>query len=349
MSQVLEQTQQEVSNFEEVSVRGTSLERLLEEAEDIQNMCSDFIVKNVGIHNVLFHPSTKVLAFEPEGHSVTYRHLSRFALSQFCSKIGVPFRYIDKCISTGRTDLASDNVNSWIETYGKDMLFRVYDDTVRGVLSDRYMMLDTPDIIRTLMKVVDMSSYKVKGHYISPERFHLRLVSKEMMNVEGEDLFHGIQIDSSDVGRSTLVARFIIYKQVCTNGLCVSRGDGVLFKQKHVGISAEEFESNFQSSLSKIPELVSNFEGLVVKAFKEDKGYKISSLSQEELEAFLSRTKAVTNLSDEALEHVSNLMTNVYSETKWGLINSITQVAQDYTLERRIELEQVAGTLLMTT
>ena len=39
-------------------------------------------------------------------------------------------------------------------------------------------------------------------------------------------------------------------------------------------------------------------------------------------------------------------MYNNYSVSRWGFINAVTEVAQDYTLERRIELENAAGKLL---
>ena len=35
-----------------------------------------------------------------------------------------------------------------------------------------------------------------------------------------------------------------------------------------------------------------------------------------------------------------------YDKNRWGLINRITEVVQRYTLERRIELETIAGNML---
>ena len=36
-----------------------------------------------------------------------------------------------------------------------------------------------------------------------------------------------------------------------------------------------------------------------------------------------------------------------YDMSRWGLINGITELAQDFTLERRLELERMAGNLLV--
>ena len=64
------------------------------------------------------------------------------------------------------------------------------------------------------------------------------------------------------------------------------------------------------------------------------------------LEEFIAKLKAKTKLSDEGVKKVIDLSNNVYGFSDWGVINSITEVAQDYTLERRIELEKIAGSML---
>ena len=40
-------------------------------------------------------------------------------------------------------------------------------------------------------------------------------------------------------------------------------------------------------------------------------------------------------------------MNDNYGTSTWGFINSLTEVAQDYTLERRLEIEKYAGDLLV--
>ena len=56
--------------------------------------------------------------------------------------------------------------------------------------------------------------------------------------------------------------------------------------------------------------------------------------------------KSRTKLSDEGVNKVIELSNNKYGFSDWGVVNSITEVAQDYTLERRIELEKIAGSML---
>lgn len=325
----------------------TSFGSLMTRADKIQQKCVDYNVTSVTLKNCRFN-DMGMLTFVPDGGTINSLPLSRFALGQLGSKIGVPADYLQKCIDTGRLDLCRDNVNSWLDTCGKDFFLREYDGRLRGVLSSRYSVLDTPDILDTIDDAIDTSQYKIKGFFLNEERLHLRLVGKQMLPVNGEDLFPGIFIDSSDVGRNVLTVQFGIYKQVCTNGLVVSRGSGKLFEQKHVGIKAEEFHEGLVSSLKSVEVLCANAVDLVNSAMTKKGGaYAVSMLSPEDFEAFVHRIKGSTQLSTEGAEKVIDLMQTKYGESKWGYINSITEVAQDYTLERRLKLERIAGEMLL--
>ena len=46
------------------------------------------------------------------------------------------------------------------------------------------------------------------------------------------------------------------------------------------------------------------------------------------------------------IETFVELMEVKYAPTRWGLINGITEIAQDFTLETRLQLEEIAGEML---
>ena len=53
-------------------------------------------------------------------------------------------------------------------------------------------------------------------------------------------------------------------------------------------------------------------------------------------------------MKEKGVEKVLTLIENeTYPRNRWGLINSLTEVAQDYTLEKRLEIERYAGELLV--
>ena len=68
--------------------------------------------------------------------------------------------------------------------------------------------------------------------------------------------------------------------------------------------------------------------------------------AKDDIEALLEEIKDRTKLSDESAMEVIDLMKIKYTNTRWGMINGITEVAQKYTLEKRIELETIAGNML---
>lgn len=330
------------------TVRGTSFDDLYTKSMEIQSLCSDYMVTDVGRESMRFCADSGKLIYRPdEPHNLRRSELTRYALSQLCNKLGVPIRYFEKCVDTGRLDLAEENINSWIPDYNRSLFIREYDNKIRGVLSDRYMTLDTPDILTVLNDVIDGKNYSTKGYFLSPERFHARVVQNEMMNIDGEDLFAGVQIDSSDVGRSTLLVRFMIFKLVCTNGLTISKGDGILFMQRHIGISADDFRNTFEESMQRIPLLMDNAKEFIELARKDTKKFDLTRFSESEMKDFTDSLKLKTRLSDEAMGKVIEMMQEKYTTTRWGLVNSLTEVAQDYTLERRVEIEKIAGDILL--
>ena len=328
-----------------IDTSGKPIQVLLSRARNIQKKCSDFNVTKVNHKNFRF-TDTGNLRFIPDDGMMEEFPLNKYSLSQLGTKIGVPASYLQKCIDNGRCDLAADNVNSWVEDYDKDLFIREYDGHVRGILSSRYAACDTPDILRVLKDTVDLNNYKVKGSFLNEERLHLRLVGKEMLPIDGEDLFPGLFIDSSDVGKSVLTVQFGIYKQVCTNGLVVSQGGGTLFEQKHIGIKLEDFHNDLFNSLKLVDSLCEHSMQLIESCRKKSGKYKVSRMSEEDFDAFIAQIQGQTKLSRESSGKVIDLMREKYGDSKWGLINSITEVAQDFTLERRIELEKIAGRML---
>ena len=340
-----------VTTFDKVPTDGLQL--LRENANRIQDLCSDTVLKGVNLSNLAMDCTDQGVftARYLQGSEVKQSEFSDFSFGQLCAKLGVPAKYMTECVKHGYTDLAKDNFNTWIDDFGKDLMFRLYSDKIRGVLSSRYSVFDTPDIIDVVDDTTRGMGLKVKSYFMNEERFHARLIQENKMKVNGEDLFAGIQIDSSDVGRSTLTVNFFIFKQVCTNGLCVSKGKANLFTQKHISICSDDFREEFSQSLKYLQPLIGEYEYIIQRCAMQHSliGSKYTSGKPETdkmLEEFIQKLKTRTKLSDDGVKKVIELSNNRYGFSDWGVINSITEVAQDYTLERRIELEKIAGSML---
>ena len=263
--------------------------------------------------------------------------LTPYAFSQLCTKLGIPTQYMKKCIEAGFTPLVMDNINNWLDNFGhKKLLIRKYGDVVRGILSDKYSICDTPEILSAIEQSGILGSMDLKSYVINPSRFHARFVG-DKMKVVGEDLFAGIQIDSSDVGRSKLDIKFLVYKQVCTNGLVLPKEAGTVYEQKHIGIESAKMVDTLKESFNNFSLKVNDATSLIDRA----RDVKI-----RDTESIFGMVKNGTKVGEDAVKDIFTVASEHYDMSVWGIVNAITEVSQKYTLEHRIVMERYAGVLL---
>lgn len=328
--------------MEEMLQSGT-LSTLIKTSDYIQSNCKDHLVdKADGRSNFVYDPyndTVKYLDREGGNHEAMF---TPYSFSQLCTRLGIPVRYMDKCLEAGNRELVASNVNDWLKHSEKDLMVRRYDKAIRGILSQKYSVLDTPDILDVTQNY--LKDAEIKGYFISPERFHLRAILQPL-NVPNEDLFAGFQIDSSDVGRSTLMVQFFLYKQVCTNGLMVSRGDGLIFQQRHINISKDEFSKGLITGMNVIPKLIPDIERSINICMKKSMPYEL--ITANGVQAFINDLKIHAGLGEDDSLKVAELMSTKYGDTQWSLINSLTEVSQQFTLEKRLTVERFAGNLLV--
>lgn len=335
------------------------LETLWNEAMKIQSECIDVTLNkaNKSLHvksdmGAITHKVYETLWFKPDSvetygkllnsdycDEYHWGNLNEYSFGQLCNKIGVPYRYMQKCKKAGEIGLMLDNMNKWISFYDKKVLLRLYQNEVRGILGSRYSALDAPDIIQAISQT-DLGNTQVKGYYIDPTRLHMRLVYEEPIHVLGEDLFPGIVVDSSDVGKSSLKVNFFVWKQVCTNGLMLAVEGTEIFVQRHMGLTYDEFLGGLKEGLSKVPEIATEVQCRIEGVTKGE------SLTRRKLISLLKKVKNPQLFSEKAVEEVTDLAYSDWSPTQWGLVNAVTQYAQRFSLERRIQFEEAAGDIL---
>ena len=318
-----------MNNMSEMINTSQSFENLLETATNIQAKCRDF---KVAVNDLRMTNDLKLRFNDQE------MQLSPLATGHLCGKLNIPSRYFNRLVDSGNNFLAADNVNCWLNGDKRTFFLRGYEDHIRGVLSGSYSVYDAPEILTTVKEVFNPEGFVLKGSFINEERLHLRLIENQMLDIDGEDLYAGITLDSSDVGRSGLNVRFFIWKRICTNGLVIAKSNGRLFRQKHVGITHDDFAIGLEEGLGRFYEIKEAIAESIRETSKIPMNKDINDLVEE--------IKEKTNLSDQAAEKVIELMEVKYAPTRWGLINGITEVAQDFTLETRIQLEEIAGSML---
>lgn len=334
----------------------TTLADLLAEAVAIEEKCSDYRLSNLAENMTFLNngnidfcgneiATTRLVPVEPSAHTDT--PILPIALNQMCMRIGVPTSYATKCLEAGKTELFAKNMNDWLKEQEEDSsaLVRMYDGNIRGFLSSRYTSYDSPNVIRNIMDNINEDDFSIKGHFLNETNFHIRMIKKDMLNVEGEDLFAGLSISSSDVGVGSLNVNFFIYKQVCSNGLIMSNVGGRLLRQRHIGIDGTQFEISLKEVYEKFDDICNNAEKFISNA-------KNKFLTEEEVENYIIKAAKDAKLTKAQQEQVRDLAETRYISkdgkiTKWGIINGITEIAQDLDINRQVELETYAGKLLV--
>ena len=310
---------------EELNLQST-FANLIDRADAIQALCKDEIFEMSELHMT-------------DDLTIKGMELSQLAQGELCGKLRIPGKYFSRLVAEKRNAVAAENINTWLTDDKRKIMLREYDGHIRGVLSGSYAKFDAPDILRSVKDVFGDAHFNLKGSFINEERLHVRLVESEMLPIEGEDLYAGITIDSSDIGRSGLYASFLIYKQVCTNGLKIAKSHAEIFRQKHIGITSEEFKAGLEDGFK----LFNNLKDEVTVMIEETRKVPLP----KDIEDLQKKLKERTLLADDDIEEIFDLMTSKYQVNQWGLINGITEVAQKFTLDRRIALEEAAGELLV--
>ena len=323
-----------------------------DKAAEIEAARADFYVKDVS-KNLWMDSSDGAISFcHPSmdgGIETENMPATSWALSQLSVKLGMPSGYAEKCIERGHPDLAAENVNTWLteQTGGKrkkstDYLVRSYDGRIDGILSSNYTAFDTTKILGVVERAIDVNDYHIVGSYVSDERMHLRLIRDTLLDVDDEDLYPGIFIDSSDVGRTALHVSFGIWKKVCTNGLCISKVGGVLYHQRHMGITPVDVETELVARIGMIPDLIQRSESII----KTARGEKINLNDEKVFEKMIHDIRRLSNLSEDNAVKVIELAKARYGMTRWGIVNSMTEIAQNFELDDRIRIENAAGRLI---
>lgn len=331
----------------------TTLDTVEREVDELEKDLSDTICPQMSSSHVKFDPYSEsfIFSFIDKDNLREDLYLTVFSLSQLCSKVGVPVIYVYKCLDTHEDwaiSLITNNINEWLErNTSENLLIRKYKNTVRGILTEKYTTFDSPDIIKGLKLGLSRVSedFRVTDYLVSPERLHIRLIRKTPIKSLDEDLYTGLIINSSDVGRSSISFEYFVYKQVCTNGLIAKVRVGQGFRKVHLG-SIEEIADGFSDAVSYIDEYEEVMAKLISNAKTKDYSETLRNPESEAYEKLTNMIKTQTGLSSNAVMDVLAVMTTKYGTDNWALVNAITEEAQKYTLDRRVLLEKAAGHIL---
>lgn len=333
------------------------LPEMVKTAEEYAAGRKDLLLKNPK-SNDLFLENPEELSFRFGLHRNTYQ-LIPYSRHQLCQKVGMPYGYfdrLDRSRSKELRNLACANMNMLFKYYTGSMLLRTVDNCLRGVLSPMYCSFDSDEILDVFTdcvgpkKELDPSNMLVQGYCNSMDVLHLRFTTaRPVKTLTDDDLYYGLELTSSDVGKYSLSVRFFVYKQVCTNGMCLGIFDKALYTQRHVGINKDIFRAGLRNSLKAFPSLTTQATDLINHAgsvsLADNPLFDLDNNSPESVQV-REKMQGYLGVGQENMAVIAKLARENYGTTLWAYGNAITEWAQQYEFERRKELELKAGRLM---
>lgn len=340
--------------FEGLKDLGTakvSLENLQEKADAMEPLWDDNYT-NKTLDLLVNNDDIKV-GFHDSYGRYPVSDITDYAFAQMCSKVGVPAAYVQKCISHGMTDLAIKNYDEWASvvnenTDSKDNqnLVRTYDGVIHAVLTNRYNVFDNSKVLQGLRSALDTP--EIRGRYLaneaflSPDKMHIRFVNfDDPIRVGNEKLNSGFTISSSNIGSGALSIKYFLYRFACRNGMVWAQNGGMLYRQTHL----RQFETSapdlFKQILFKVKDMDARTQEDVAKAMT-------IKLDPAQFEVLLSKAQHELHFGQGGKSKLINLADNVYDHSLWGVANAVTELAQNYTLDERLSMEEWAGRTVST-
>lgn len=327
-------------------VKNIELDTLIDQAHDIKKSFSHVNIDATSAKPLFMDRDRRVI-LSRKGRAALHTDISEYAFTQVCNAIGVPAPYMKKCYELDMDDVVDYNMRRQLQRYNDDGHFAgrvglVSDNVCEAVVSDRYSFdFQTPEILETIKKNMP-GQYQANQAYLSKSRMHIRFVDFDNpVNVGGEKLSVGFTVGTSDIGKSALQVKFFLYKFACMNGIVVVKNGGTLYRQAHIG---EPFDKaniqRFKDSFQDITALRDNALDQIANSQKR-------MMSESEMHRILDTCRANSvSVSESERQNIIDLAAERYGRTKWGLINGITEVAQNHTLDNRLNYEVWAGKLL---
>ena len=167
---------------------------------------------------------------------------------QVGSALNIPAKYYD-LMRLQKPDLLAENVNAWFADRDQSYMIRSMDygsgRVARALLSDRYRRIDNLEVAAAVLPLfAGKEEMEVVSCEVTESRLALKIVNHklEMAVVPGDYVQAGVVISNSEVGLGAVSVQPLVYRLVCSNGLCVNDfGE----RKAHVGRSAKALEDSF--------------------------------------------------------------------------------------------------------
>ena len=264
---------------------------------------------------------------------------------QMGSALNIPAKYYD-LMRMQKPELLARNVNSWLASRDQSYMVRSMDygngRVARALLSDRYRRIDNLEVASAVLPLfAGKEEMEVVSCEVTENKLHIKIVNHklEMAVVPGDYVQAGVVISNSEVGLGAVSVQPLVYRLVCSNGLCVNDfGE----RKAHVGRAAKALEDSYTIYTDETLEaedkaFMLKLRDTTLAAIEEARFAQIVGRLQETTQAKITgRVQDVIELTGKAFDlnqgeqdNILNYLIQGGDLSLYGLTNAITRASQD--------------------
>ena len=264
---------------------------------------------------------------------------------QIGNALSIPAKYYDM-MRAEKPELLAENVNAWFGDRDQSYMIRSMDygsgRVARALLSDRYRRIDNLEVATAVLPLfAGREEMEVVSANVSDQRLYIKILNRrlEMEVVPGDYVQAGVVISNSEVGLGAVSVQPLVYRLVCSNGLCVNDlGE----RRAHVGRSAKTLEDSFTIYTDETLEaedkaFMLKLRDTTMAAIEEARFAQIVGRLQETTQAKITgRVQDVIELTGKAFDlnqgeqdSILNYLIAGGDLSLYGLTNAITRASQD--------------------
>lgn len=291
------------------------------------------------------------------------------AEKQFAAKLDImPHRNLRDImrLAPRETEALIDRV---VDVQPHNVMLRTLGDTARAFVSNKYNPIDNYDIAKAILPIIGERDLQVIDGALTDLRMYMKIIIPGLTRVVPAPEGHsrlvdrivggGIMISNSEVGAGAVNVEYFIDEHVCTNGLIVES----MLRRIHVGKNGGNGEDGFaeyyrddtrraidDAFVMRLRDIIG---AATLPAMLDKHVSRLTTARTDEItgdiETVVNNVAAKYNLIEDERTATFRAFCHDGDLSRYGVIQSLTSMAQDRPYDRRVDIERGAASLLDLT
>jgi hypothetical protein len=266
------------------------------------------------------------------------------AIKQFCKIVKIPFAFFQK----NRPGMKEKLVVAWKSSLGADkpkseylVKYRIHNNypVIRAILPLNYVSIPNSAILEIIQGAFsDKYDISLISNLEKDEpKFHIRIIEDEKFLVGELEYSLGISLSCSELGASPLIIEAVLYNHAYETAQVITFGFEPCFIFDYVGIQPDQIKTIVPSVISRIL--------LLKDSVREVLSQEAPFSGASETCRIIGKVKEVPSSFKKALyQEVKDCEEDMCTALDFS--RHVSKIAKGYDIEKRIEIERVAGSLL---